>query len=183
MKKTGLIAFGAASLLLTACTPPVPSAVAAVNDKVYTVTPDAIKVKAGIVSGDLTEMKITERVEAGSGRVTTPAKLTGKLMLKNTSADQTVRLLNAKVLYIDMQGKPIVLEENRTQPTVQVGGTNYGAPPRLDPGQEMSHNVDAEFPAAALKAKNLREVRLELSFIPSAYREETLNFKVSIGGQ
>jgi len=182
--KTGLtVALGAAAMMLTACTPPVPSAVAAVNDKVYTVTPDAMKVKAGVVTGEVTEMKVIMRVEAVSGRITAPAKLSGKLSLKNTSADQSVRLLTAKIVYIDLQGKPIALEDNRTEPSIQVGGQSYGAPPRLDPGQESSHNLDAEFPVAALKAKNLREVRLELSFIPSAFKEETLSFKVSIGGQ
>ena len=183
LTKTGLMALGAASVMLTACTPPVPSAVAAVNDKVYTVTPNAMKVKAGVVTGEVTDMKVIERVEAGSGRITAPAKLSGKLSLKNTSADQSVRLLTAKIVYIDLQGKPIALEDNRTEPTIQVGGQSYGTPQRLDPGQESSHNLDAEFPAAALKAKNLREVRLELTFIPSAFKEETLNFKVSIGGQ
>jgi hypothetical protein len=182
--KTGLtMALGAAVAMLAACTPPVPAAVAAVNDKVYTVTPDAMKVKAGVVTGEVTEMKVIERVEAGSGRVTAPAKLSGKLSLKNTSADQSVRLLTAKIVYIDMQGKPIALEDNRTEPTIQVAGQSYGAQQRLDPGQESSHNLDAEFPVAALKAKNLREVRLELSFIPSPFKEEILNFKVSIGGQ
>jgi hypothetical protein len=182
--KTGLtMALGAAVAMLAACTPPVPAAVAAVNDKVYTVTPDAMKVKAGVVTGEVTEMKVIERVEAGSGRVTAPAKLSGKLSLKNTSADQSVRLLTAKIVYIDMQGKPIALEDNRTEPTIQVAGQSYGAQQRLDPGQESSHSLDAEFPVAALKAKNLREVRLELSFIPSPFKEEILNFKVSIGGQ
>ena len=183
LTKTGLMLLGTASMMLAACTPQVPTAVAAVSDKVYTVSPSAMKVKAGIVTGEVSEMKVTERVEAGSGRVTSPAKLTGKLSLKNTSSDQTMRLVEAKIRYIDMQGKPIVLEDNRTAPSVQVGGTTYGAPPRLDPGQASSHNVDADFPAAALKAKNLKEVRLELSYIPSQFREETLHFNVSIGGQ
>ena len=44
-------------------------------------------------------------------------------------------------------------------------------------------DLDAEFPAAALKAKGLKEARLELSFIPSQFREETLNFTVSIAGE
>lgn len=183
MKTALTIALGAAALMLAACSPPVPSAVAAVNDKVYTVTPDAMKVKAGIVTGEVTEMKVTERIEAGTGRVTAPAKLTGKLSLKNMSSDQTMNLVGARIRYIDMQGKPIALEDNRTEPSIQVGGTTYGQPQRLDPGQESSHNVDAEFPVAALKEKALKEVRLELTFIPSQFREETLNFRVSIGGQ
>jgi hypothetical protein len=180
--KTALITLGAASAMLAACTPPAPSAIAAVNDKVYTVTPDAMKVKAGIVTGEVTEMKVTERVEDGTGKVQTPAKLSGKLSLKNTSSDQTMRIVGGKILYIDMQGKPIVLEKDRTEPKIQIG-QSYGSADRLDPGQSSSHSIDAEFPAAALKAKSLKEVRLELSFIPSQFREETLNFTVSIGGQ
>ena len=183
LTKTVLITLGAACTLLGACTPQAPTAMAVVNDKVYTVTPDAMKVKAGIVTGEVTGMKITERVEEGTGRVTAPAKLTGKLSLKNSSSDQTMRLVGAKILYIDMQGKPIVLEDNRTAPSINVGGTTYGSADRLDPGQASSQDIDAEFPVAALKAKNLKEVRLELSFIPSQFREETINFPVSIGGQ
>ena len=38
-----------------------------------------------------------------------------------------------------------------------------------------------EFPAEALKAKKLKEIRLELAYIPSPYREESINFTVSIG--
>lgn len=128
--KTGLIALGAASAMLAACTPPAPSAMAAVNDKVYTVTPDAMKVKAGIVTGEVTDMKVTERVEDGTGRVTQSAKLTGKLSLKNTSSDQTMRLVGGKIRYIDMQGKPIALEDNRTEPSIQVGQSSYGSADR-----------------------------------------------------
>ena len=181
LTKSLLVALGAACAMLAACTPQAPSAIAAVNDKVYTVTPNAMKVKAGIVVGEVTDMKVTERVEEGSGRIAVPAKLTGKLSLRNISSDQTMRLVGGKISYIDMQGKPIVLEDNRTAPSVQVGATGYGSADRLDPGQASSHSLDAEFPVAALKAKNLKEVRLELAFIPSQFREETLNFTVSIG--
>ena len=162
---------------------PAPSGVTAViNDKVYTVTPDAVKVTAGIVTGEVKEMKVTERVEAGSGRVTGPAKLTGKLVLKNTSADQTVRLIGGKILYIDSQGQPIKLEDNRTEPTVKIA-SSYGSAERLDPGQDITQDVDAEFPVEALKAKKLKEIRLELSYIPSPFKEAKLNFTVAIGGQ
>jgi len=40
-----------------------------------------------------------------------------------------------------------------------------------------------DFPAEALKAKKLKEIRLDLAYIPSPYREETVSFVVSIGGQ
>jgi hypothetical protein len=43
--------------------------------------------------------------------------------------------------------------------------------------------LDVDFPAEALKAKRLKEIRLELVFLPLSYREETVHFNVSIGGQ
>ena len=162
-----------------ACNPaPAPKS-AAINDKVYAVTPADIAVKGAVISGALTEMKVVERVEDGSGRVDQPARLTGKLVLTNVSKDQSVRLVGGKLAYIDTQGRPIPLEDNRTVPTLKVA-SSYGGQDRLDPGQDSSQPVEAEFPAAALKTKGIKEIRLELQYIPSAYRQETMNFGVSI---
>src|ERR671918_2471655 len=151
-----------------------------VEDKVYAVTPAAMKVKAGIVTGEVTDMKVTERVEQGSGRVVTPAKLTANLLLKNSSANQTVRLVAGKIQYIDAGGQPIKLEDMRTEPTLRFA--TYGSD-RLDPGQEATQSLDVDFPAEALQAKKLKEIRLELAYIPSPYHEETVNFVVSISHQ
>jgi uncharacterized membrane protein YeaQ/YmgE (transglycosylase-associated protein family) len=160
---------------------PQPAATAAVvKEKTYTVTPAAMKVKAGIVTGEVTDMKVTERVEQDSGRVISPAKFTAKVVLKNSSADQTVRLVAGKIRYIDAQGQPIKLEDARTEPALRFA--SYGND-RLDPGQEATEALDVDFPAEALKAKKLKEIHLELAYIPSPYREETVHFTVSIGGQ
>ncbi len=59
----------------------------------------------------------------------------------------------------------------------------YGSSERLDPGQDATQSADAEFLVEALKAKKLKEIRLELSYIPSPFKEEKLNFTVSIRGQ
>jgi len=158
---------------------PQPAATAAViEERTYAVTPASVKVQAGIVTGEVTAMKVAERIEKGSDRIVTPAKLTATLTLKNTSANQTVRLLDGKLLYIDAQGQPIKLEDGRTEPTLKFA--SYGSE-RLDPGQEATQTVDVEFPAEALKAKRLKEIRLPFAYIPSPFREETVNFAVSIG--
>jgi hypothetical protein len=181
--RVGAVVLAAAMAATTVGCSQQPSAVAAViKDKVYTVTPASMKVNAGIVTGEITEMKVTERIEEGSGRVANPARLTGKLALKNISADQTVRLIEGKILYIDAQGQRIKLEDNRTEPTIKVGSM-YGSAERLDPGQDATQSVDADFPVEALKAKKLKEIRIGLSYIPSPFKEETLNFTVAIGGQ
>ena len=164
------------------CTSKPPVAAVVIEDKVYTVTPDQVKVKAGIVSGEVTEMKVTERVEKGSGRVDTPAKLTGKLKLTNSSTDQTVRMIGGRILYIDEHGQVIKIEEARTEPALKFP-TSYNTSDRLDPGQEATQTVEVDFPAEALKAKKLKEIRIELTYIPSSYKLQTANFNVSIGGQ
>jgi hypothetical protein len=181
-KHAGLaVACGLAVALATTlgCTPAPSAPVAVIKDKVYVVSPDSLKVTAGIVRGEITEMKVIERIEEGTGRVATPAKLTAKLALKNVSADQTVRLIAGKIVYIDLEGQPIKLEDGRTAPMLR-STSSYGSSERLDPGQDATQPVDAEFPVSALKAKKLKEIRIELSYIPSAFKEEKLNFPVSI---
>lgn len=157
----------------------VPQAV--IEDKIYAVTPNQVQVKAGIVTGEVTELKITERVEQGSGRVDTPAKLTGKLKLTNTSTDQTVRMLAGKIIYIDDQNQVIKIEEARTEPAIKFASSFNNGADRLDPGQDASQAVDVDFPAAALKDKKLKEIRVELAYIPSSYKMQSANFSVSIG--
>lgn len=163
------------------CAPPATGAAMLIEDKVYTVTPASVEVKAGIVTGEVTEMKVTERIEKGSGRVDSPAKLSGSLKLKNTSVDQTVRLIGGKIQYIDARGQAIKLEENRTEPAIKFA--SYGSDERLNPGQDATQLLDVDFPAQALKAKELKEIRLELVYLSSPYREEKVGFTVSIGGQ
>jgi hypothetical protein len=181
--RASLTVVGAAVTAMTVGCSPQPSEQALViNDKVYAVTPDSLKVRAGIVSGEVTQMKVTERVEEGTGRIAVPARLSGKLVLRNISADQTVRLIGGKISYVDTLGQIIALEDDRTEPTIRIA-SNYGSSDQLDPGQDATHALDAEFPAAALKARNLKEIRLALTYTPAPYREEVLDFAVSIGAR
>jgi hypothetical protein len=158
------------------------TAFVAIEDKVYTVTPASVKVKAGIVTGEVAEMKVTERVEKSSGTVVFPAKLTGTLKVKNNSADQSVRLLGGTIQYIDTQGQPIKLAATQTVPAIKFA-TSYNSADLLNPGEDATQSLDVDFPADALKAKKLKEIRLDLSYIPSPFKEEKVNFIVSIGGQ
>jgi hypothetical protein len=74
------------------------------------------------------------------------------------------------------------LEEAQTAPTLKFQ-SSYNATVRLDPGQNMTQPVEGDFPAAARKAKKLKEIRIELAYVPSSYQLQTASFSVSIGGQ
>jgi hypothetical protein len=176
--KTTLMACAVATALL-GCMPKTPGTAMATEDKVYAVTPPAMTVRAGVLMAELTDMKVTERVEKDSRRVESPARLTAKLKLVNSSPDQTVRLISGKMVYIDMQGQPIKVEEARTEPVIRFTSVSSS---QLDPGQDASQSIDVDFPADALQAKKLKEIRLDLVYTPTAYRRETANVAVSIGG-
>ena len=179
-KWVGVMIVATAVAMTLGCSQQPSGTAVVIEDKTYTVTPASVTVKAGILTGEVTGMKITERVEKSSGRVVSPAKLTATLKLKNSSANQTVRLIEGKLQYLDAQGQPIRLVEGRTEPLIKFA--TYGAE-RLDPGQDATQSLDVDFPAEALKAKQLKEIRLELAYNPSPYKEETVNFTVVIGGQ
>lgn len=149
-----------------------------VEDRVYPVIPASMTVKTGMITGEMIELKVTERVEKGSERVVSPARLTGHLRLENTSANRTVRLVEGRVLFIDAQGQRIRLEAARIDPIIRF--TTYGNE-RLNPGEGASQALDVEFPVEALEASRLKEIRLDLAYISSPFREETVNFVVSIG--
>jgi len=152
---------------------------AAVQDKTYTVTPSTMKLKVGIVTAEFADLKVTERIEDGTGRIVSPAKLTGTIMLKNTSRDQAVRLIGGKLRYVDAQGQPIKVADMPSEPAIKFASSGSD---RLDPGQEASESLDVDFPADALAGTKLKAIHLDLAYIPSPYREETARFGVAIGG-
>ena len=176
--KTTLLTCAIAAAL-GGCSTKSPTAAAVIEDRMYPLTPAAMTVKTGIVTAELSEMKVTERVEKGSGRVDTPAKLTAKLKLTNASSDQTVRLISGKLLYLDTQGQPIKVEEARIEPVMRFSSMSSS---QLDPGQDTSQSIDVDFPTAALKGKKLGRIRLDIVYAPTAYRQETASVAISLGG-
>lgn len=173
-----LAVIGIAGML--GCTQKPPTAAIVIEDRVYSVQPDALIVKAGIVAGEISDLKVVEGVEENTGRVAVPAKLSGTLKLKNVSQDQTVRLVALDILYVDADGQLIPLEDSRTPATVRLGSSRTE---RLDPGQDASEQVSVEFPSEALKAKRLRDIRIDITYLPAAFRQQRVDVPVSIGGQ
>ena len=82
------------------------------------------------------------------------------------------------MVYLDMQGQPITIEEARTEPVIRLTSMSSS---QLDPGQDATQSIDVDFPAEALKKAKLKEIRLDLVYAPAAYRQETVKVSVSIG--
>ena len=179
-RRASLILVSAAVAAIANGCSPQSSAAPVFTDRLYTVQPDSARTQVGTVAGEIVRMKVTQRIEQDSGRILSPARLSGRLFLQNISTDQPIRVTGAHISYLDGQGQPIRLENDRAEPSMTFGSSS-GASRRLAPGQNATELLDAEFPAAALKAGALKEIqiRLELSNVP---RVQMLNFAVSIGG-
>ena len=175
-----LVVSTAAAAMAQGCSPQ--SAAAPITgDRLYAVQPDEPRAQAGAIAGEMVRMKIRQRIEQGSGRIVSPARLSGRLFLQNTSADQTFYVAGARISYVNADGQPIVLEGGRAESGITFGLSN-GVSRRLDPGQNATELLDTEFPAAALKTGALKEIRVRLE-LSNVRRVETLSFAVSIGGQ
>jgi len=175
-----LIVSAAAAAMAQGCSPRSVAAPIAF-ERLYAVQPDEVRAQAGTIAGEIVRMKITQRIEQGSGQIVSPARLSGRLFLQNTSPDQTIHVARAWIGYFGTEGQPILPESDRREPGIAFGSSS-GALRRLDPGQNATELLDAEFPAAALNAGTLKEIRVRLE-LSNVRRVETLNFAASVGGQ
>jgi len=149
----------------------------AVEEKTFALAPASASVKAEFLAGQLQDMKVVERVEQGTGKVVEAPKLHATLKLKNTSTDQTARLVGGKVEYTDKEGKPIPLSEGRQDTSFSLPSYQMD---HLDPGKDFSQDIDVPFPSGALKEKRLQTIGLELIYVPTPYRQDTIKIQVSV---
>ena len=147
---------------------------APIDEKTIPLKPSVTFVKASFLTGELQDLRVTERVEHGTGKVVGTPMLRARLTLTNDSEDQAARLLGGKIEYIDAEGKRIPIAHT-TFPFIGVPTD------RLDPGMHTSQVMEVPFPPAALKPNAIREVRLELTYLPIPYREDTVTIPVSVG--
>lgn len=167
----------AVAISITACTRQEQAAAPSIELKTFALKPASAPVKIAFLTGELKDLKVTERVEQGSGTAVEPPRLRATLKVKNVSPDQAIRLISGRIEYADAAGNAIQLAEGR-------GGASFKfyayQQDRLDPGMETSQDIDVPFPAAALKEKKLGDIRLELSYIPTAYRIEAAKIPLSL---
>ncbi len=177
-----IVSTALAALAVAACSQQsgTPVATAQPVERTFTLTPSNAVMKVDFLTGQLQDLTITERVDPKSGTVVDPPELRGTLRLKNVSADQSAQLIGGKLVFLDAKGQPIPIAKNRGDTSFTFSSFETQ---RLDPGQETSQSIDVPFPRGGLKADDLQTVRLDLSYLPSTYREQTVNYAVSLKTQ
>ena len=145
------------------------------TEKVIPLKPSITFVKASFLTGEIEGLRVVERIQPGTGELVGAPLLEATLIVSNDSRDHAAHLLGGKIEYIDGTGKMIPM----TGTTFTFEAT---APDRLDPGAKLSQPIEIAFPPTALKPDGLREVSLELTYLPMPYATDTVNVPVYLGG-
>lgn len=180
MRASVALVGAAAAAMALGCSPGPSAAAAASTEKIYALHPESLRVEAGTFVANVVRMKVAERIEEHSGRVVSPARLTGRLFLENVSLDQSIHVIGGRIVYLDAKGEIIPVESGRAEPTLHLA-SGFGATGRLEPGKIATTLLYAEFPTAALSAVSLKTIRikLEIAAVPTVTEEQVLNFPVS----
>ena len=149
------------------------------TEKTITLNPSSTSVQVAFLAGELQDLRITEQVEGGTGKVVDPPWLHATLKLKNASGDQVARLISGKLQYLGSDGKPIPLAADRQDTSFMF---NAYQTDRLDPGMQTTQEILVPFPAAGLANNTLRDIRLELTYTPQPYKEESVTVPISVKG-
>jgi hypothetical protein len=145
------------------------------GEKVIPLKPSVTFVRASFLTGEIVGLRVVEKIQPETGTVVGSPMLEATLTVSNDSRDHAARLLGGKIEYIDATGKLIPMAGTSFVFTVKT-------PDRLDPGQSVSQPIAIAFPLVALKPDALREVSLELTYLPIPYQTDTVNVPVYLGG-
>lgn len=147
-------------------------------EKSYTLV-SSTPMKVDFLTGQLEGLTITERIDPQTKQVVDRPELRGTLTLKNESKDQSARLIGGSLIFLDAKGQVIPVGKDRgdTRFTFSAYETQ-----RLDPGKESSQMIDVPFPQAGLQASEVHSIRLDLNYLPSAYRAQSVDYPVSLKG-
>jgi hypothetical protein len=135
--------------------------------------------KVDFLSAQLQGLTITERIDPRTKQVVDRPELRGTLKLKNDSKDQSARLLGGSLVFLDAKGQVVPVGKDRGDTSFTFSAYETQ---RLDPGKDTSQTIDLPFPQAGLQAHEIHSIRLDLNYLPSAYRAQSVECPVSLKG-
>ena len=151
----------------------------AVEVRTVALRPARIPVATASLAGHLESLTVISRVDKKTGKPVDSPDLRATLRLRNATSDQALRLLSGTVEYVGADGAQIPLAKDQGS-----SGFSFFPDQQSDvlPGQAMSQVVRVPFPAAALKANALRDIRLHLIYRATPYKNETVESPVTLPG-
>jgi hypothetical protein len=152
---------------------------AAVEKKTIALRPARIPVATPSLAGSIEGLTVITRVDHATGHLVDNPDLRATLRLQNATTDQALRLLSGTVEYVDARGVVIPLQKDQGRAVFSFYPDEQDG---LLPGRETSRVIRVPFPAAALKANTLRNIRLHLTYRATPYGNDTVDGQVTLPG-
>ena len=116
---------------------------------------------------ELTELKVAMTIDTASKEITETPKLSGRVKITNKSKD-VLDIQGITLEYMNEAGKPIAFTAGEKIATV------YPFWKALKPEESSEGSLDVTIPKMAVKEKALGKIEINLVYVPSPLKRETL---------
>jgi len=116
---------------------------------------------------ELSDLKVAMMVNTASKEIVETPSLNGSIKITNKSKD-ILDIQGVTLEYLDEAGKPIAFKSGEKISKV----SSYWK--AIKPGETFEGSIDATIPRAAIKEKALGKIEINMVYIPSPLKRETL---------
>jgi hypothetical protein len=136
--------------------------------------PAKVEVKSQNFLVELTDLKVATTVDTTSKEIAETPKLNGSIKITNTSKD-VLDIQAVTLEYLDEAGKPIAFSSGEKIAKVSPFWK------ALKPGEVTEGSVwDVTIPRKAIKEKTLAKIEINLVYVPSPLKRETLTLSEKV---
>jgi hypothetical protein len=141
------------------------------------ITKDLVPAKAEVKGQaffvELSDLKVTATIDTASKEIVETPSLRGNLKITNKSND-ILDIQGVTLEYLDEAGKPIAFKSGEKISKV----SSYWQ--AIQPEKNFEGSIDATIPRAAVKEKALGKIEINVVYIPSLLKRETLTLSEKI---
>ncbi len=129
--------------------------------------PPKAELKGQNFAVELTDLKVTMTVDTASKEITETPNLRGRIKITNNSKD-VLDIQGVTLEYLNEAGKPIAFTAGEKIATV------YPFWKAIKPEEITEGSLDVTIPRMAVKEKALGKIEINLVYVPSPLKRETL---------
>ena len=122
---------------------------------------------------ELTELKVAMTIDTASKEITETPKLSGRVKITNKSKD-VLDIQGITLEYMNDAGKPIAFTAGEKIATV------YPFWKALKPEETSEGSLDVTIPKMAVKEKALGKIEINVVYVPSPLKRETLTLSEKV---
>lgn len=135
--------------------------------------PAKAEVKGQAFFVELNDLKVTATVDPASKEIVETPSLRGNLKITNKS-NNILDIQGVALEYLDEAGKPIAFKSGEKISKI----SSYWQP--IKPEKNFEGSIDATIPRAAVKEKALGKIEINVVYVPSPLKRETLTLAEKI---